>query len=45
MALLSPAEAMAGLTPLYGTPHYVPSHDALSELILTVLSQRHGRHQ
>ena len=39
VALLSPSEAMAGLTPLYGTPHHVPSHDALSELILTVLSQ------
>jgi len=37
--LLTPSEAMARLAPLYGTPHLVPSHDALAELILTVLSQ------
>ena len=36
---LAPAEVMAGLAPLYGTPHLVPSRDALAELVLTVLSQ------
>lgn len=35
----TPAEVMDGLEPLYGTPHQTPSHDPLSELVLTVLSQ------
>jgi endonuclease III len=36
---MTPEEIMAGLAPLYGRPRSVPSGDAVSELILTVLSQ------
>jgi len=36
---LAPAEVMARLAPVYGMPRRQPSHDPLSELILTVLSQ------
>ncbi len=35
----SPAEVMGLLAPVYGRPVPQPSHDPLSELILTVLSQ------
>lgn len=34
-----PAQVIALLSPVYGTPVAQPSHDPLSELILTVLSQ------
>lgn len=34
-----PAQVIALLSPVYGTPVPQPSHDPLSELILTVLSQ------
>jgi endonuclease III len=35
----SPAEIIELLAPVYGRPRQMPSHDPLSELILTVLSQ------
>ncbi len=35
----SPAEVIALLSPVYGRPVPQPSHDPLSELVLTVLSQ------
>lgn len=36
---LTPAAIMEALEPVYGRPRPMPSHDPLSELILTVLSQ------
>ena len=36
---LSPDEIIARLSDLYGMPHWVPHHDPVSELVLTVLSQ------
>ncbi len=36
---LTPAAIMEALEPVYGRPRPTPSHDPLSELILTVLSQ------
>ena len=36
---LSPAEVMGRLAPVYGMPRHTPSGDAISELVLTVLSQ------
>jgi len=35
----APAEIIELLAPVYGRPRHMPSHDPLSELILTVLSQ------
>ena len=35
----TPTEIISLLSPVYGRPQHMPSHDPLAELILTVLSQ------